>query len=260
MTSIVDSVGRLRTSLAIGRAAALFALGFAFATFAYGEDLNVLSTGAVKGPVNGLVADYQKKTGNTVKIEFGTAGQVEKKLAASAKPDLLITTATRLAALPGASKDRVRPLGTVRIGVAKASDAPKPDLESVEGFRASLLQARTVAYGNPSGGATTGVHFAHVVDSLGLAHDLADKRILADDGFDVVQRVVSGEAELGIAPVSEILLIAPQTYVGPLPEALQLATTYSVWLVDPKNTRAQGLVDALTSEEARAKFAAAGFE
>ena len=59
MTSIVDSVGRLRTSLAIGRAAALFALGFAFATFAYGEDLNVLSTGAVKGPVHGLVADYQ---------------------------------------------------------------------------------------------------------------------------------------------------------------------------------------------------------
>lgn len=242
------------------RACATLAVGVIALPAAHAEEISVLSTGAVTGPVTALAAEYQKKTGNTVKLEFGTAGQVEKKVAAGAKPDLLISTADRIAAQPGVAMDRVRPLGSVRIGVAKSSDARKPDLESVDGFRSTLLEARTVAYSNPAGGATTGVHFAHVIDGLGLTHDLADKRILANDGFDVIRRVASGEAELGIAPVSEILMVAPATYAGLLPEPLQLSTTYSVWLVDTRPQAAKDFFGALTSDAAHALFKSAGFE
>ena len=49
-----------------------------------------------------------------------------------------------------------------------------------------------------------GIHFAKVIDDLGLRSELAGKIVLAANGIDVARKVASGEAELGITQVSEI--------------------------------------------------------
>ena len=59
---------------------------------------------------------------------------------------------------------------------------------------------------------------------LRIAEAMAAKRRLAADGLDVMRKVSSGEAELGITQASEILHAESATLAGPLPESLQLLT------------------------------------
>ena len=89
---------------------------------------------------------------------------------------------------------------------------------------------------------------------------MAGKRRLAADGLDVMRKIQSGEAELGITQVSEILHVDCATYAGPLPGALQILTTYAAFVADDAGPAARALSAALTSDAGRARFRAAGFE
>jgi molybdate transport system substrate-binding protein len=137
--------------------------------------------------------------------------------------------------------------------------SPKPDVSTVEAFRAAPWRA-SVAYTDPAAGGTAGGHFATVIERLGIADVLASKRHLAADGLDVMRKIKSGEVELGITQVSEILLVDRATYVGPLPGALQQPTIYAVFVPANAEPAARALADALTSPAGRARFDAAGFE
>jgi molybdate transport system substrate-binding protein len=234
----------------------------AIASALHAEELFVLSAAAVEAPLREVVRSYEKSTGNHVKFEFSTAGGVESKLRAGAKADVVINTQGRMDTLASAGllSPGIKKLGTVRMGVAVRKGGRHPDISSAEAFRASLLKAESVAYGNPEKGATSGIHFDKVLQRLGVADAVRPKAILEDDGVQVMRAVVKGDAELGVTQISEIKHIAPETLVGPLPEELQLASVYSVG-VSPKASKAAAqLADLLAGTEARESFRHAGFD
>ena len=239
------------------------ALAASVAAGADAADVRVLSAAAVQVPVTETAEQFMRESGHRVTFEFVTAGQVDEKLSAGARPDVVISSSGRIAARTSANAAdgaAVRDLGTVRIGVAARKGAARPDLSSAARFRDSLVRAESITYGDPARGATTGIHFSRIVDQLDLRGILAGKTILAANGLDVVRKVSRGEAELGITQVSEILHVDPSTLVGPLPDALQLATTYVAWTPDPANQAARQLVEALTAKHGRERFRAAGFD
>ncbi len=249
---------RMRCALIV-----LGALAASFATGVVADEVRVLSAAAVQVPMTEAAAQFTRDTGHRVAFEFATAGQVDEKLTAGARPDIVINGSGRIAARISARAVNdawFRDLGTVRIGVAVRKGAARPDLSSVAKFREALLRADSVAYGDPARGATTGIHFSRIVDQLDLRGALASRTLLAANGLDVVQKVARGEAELGITQVSEILHIDPTAYAGPLPDALQLATTYTAWVPDAANVTARMFVEAMTSERGRERFHAAGFD
>ena len=243
-------------------AAASLVAALAFASAVAGAELRVLSAAAVKGPLQETVAAFERETGHRVALEFATAGQVESRIAAGERTDLVLNTRPRLDAFvaKGGGAGAVRDLGTVRVGVAVRAGASRPDISTVDAFRASLLAASSVAFTNPAAGGTAGTYFAGVLDRLGIAEAMAPKRILAADGLDVMRKVVAGEAEIGITQVSEIYHADRAAFVGPLPESLQLLTTYAVFVRDAADPAALGLATALTSDAGRARFRAAGFD
>ena len=241
-------------------AGAAIALFVCCATAAHAADLIILSAAAVQVPVTEIAERFQRDTQHRVAFEFATAGQVDERLAAGRRPDIVISGSGRIAHWTSPGSPFVRDLGTVRIGVAARIGAPRPDLSSVARFRESLLRAQTVAYGDPTRGATTGIHFSRIVEQLDLRPALAGKTLLAANGLDVMRMVANGEAEIGITQVSEILHVEATTYVGPLPDALQLATTYVAWVPDPLNDAARAFVATMTATEGRARFRAAGFD
>jgi molybdate transport system substrate-binding protein len=241
----------------------LCVLASGFAPGASADELRVLSAAAVQVPVTAAAEQFTRDTGHRVTFEFATAGQVDEKLSAGARPDIVINGSGRIAAITSGSADSaasVRDLGTVRMGVAARKGAARPDLSSVAKFRETLVRAESVTYGDPAGGATTGVHFSRIVDQLDLRAVLAPKTVLAANGLDVVQKVARGEVELGITQVSEILHMDATAYVGPLPDALQLATTYTAWVPDTGNNAARLFVEAMTNKKGRERFRAAGFD
>ncbi len=89
---------------------------------------------------------------------------------------------------------------------------------------------------------------------------MASKRRLAADGLDVMRMVTASEAELGITQVSEILHADRNALAGPLPEALQLRTTYSVLVPADAGEPARDFAAALATGLGRARFKAAGFD
>jgi molybdate transport system substrate-binding protein len=244
--------------------AAAFAAALALLPAAtHAADISVLSAAAVQVPLTELAERFEQTTGNHVRLEFSTGGGVESKVRGGAHPDLVVNAAERLQAMAqgGLVAPGARSLGIVRMGVAVRKGGKTPDLSSAAAFRASLLAAPSIAYGDPAKGATTGIHFARVLERLGIQDAVRGKSLLAENGIDVMKLVAAGEAEIGVTQISEILHVKGDTLAGPLPAELQLASNYGVALgsATPQAAAAR-FADLLVSEEGRAHFRRAGFD
>ncbi|WP_426172949.1 molybdate ABC transporter substrate-binding protein [Massilia sp. TWR1-2-2] len=245
--------------LACGAALALLTHGAA----ALAADIKVISAAAVQVPVTELAEQFEKATGHRVVFEFSTAGGVESKVRGGARNDLVINAAERLKGLAadGLVAPAARSLGVVRMGVAVRKGGKVPDLSSAASFRASLLGADSIAYGDPARGATTGIHFGKMLDKLGIGDAVRGKSHLAANGLEVMQLVTNGKAEIGVTQISEILHVKGDTLVGLLPAELQLASNYGVALGSATpGTAAAQFADLLVSAEGSARFRHAGFD
>jgi molybdate transport system substrate-binding protein len=242
--------------------AAIFAL-FAAAPAAAAEVV-VFCPGAVQTVVRGLVGDYEKTTGNTVKFEFSTAGAVVKRVADGMPGDVVLATDKGLAGLAKAGKvdeASIKNLGSMGVGVAVKAGAPKPDIHDVDAFKASMLAAKSIMYANPAKGGQSGIHIAKVFAEIGLDKKIASKVQLRDRGPDGLKEVASGGIEIGLGQISEILANKDVVLVGPFPAAIQGAVMFSAGVHSGSKDKAaaKALIDVLTSPAAKEKFKAVGF-
>ena len=227
-------------------------------------ELRMLSAGAVKSVVPELVETFQKETGNTVTIDFETAGGVKRKLEAGEKFDVMIATDTVVDALmlskhvvDGSRADLAR----TAIGVAVREGAPKPDISTVDALKRALLEAKSVVYNDPAIGATSGIHFASVLQQLGIAEAVKPKSVLWKGGY-AAEALLNGQAELCVHQISEIMPVKGVTLVGPLPAQVNKITTYAGGLVASSASpdAARALLTYLARPEFRPKFAVAGLD
>ena len=233
-------------------------------TPATAAEVVVFCPGAVQTVVRGLVGDYEKNTGNTVKFEFGTAGAVAKKVAEGAPGDVVLATDKGLAALAKAGKVEgasIRDLGSMGVGVAVKAGAPKPDIHDLESFKKSMLAAKSIMYADPAKGGQSGIHIAKVFAEIGLDKQIASKLQLRDRGPDGLKEVAKGDIEVGLGQISEILANKDVVLVGPFPPAIQGAVTFSAAVHEAikEKAAARSLIEILTSPAAKEKFRTFGF-
>lgn len=227
-------------------------------------EITVFCPGAVQTVVRALVKDYEQKSGNTVKFQFGTAGAIAKRVAGGERGDVVIATAPGLADLAKSGQvvgGSIRDLGSMGVGVAVRAGAPKPDIATVAAFKSSMLAAHSIMYADPAKGAQSGIHVAKVFAQLGIDKELQPKLQIRERGPDGLKEVASGAIEIGLGQISEILANKDVALVGPLPGELQAFVTFSASLhASAKDNRAaQELIEALTSPAARERFKQAGF-
>ena len=115
------------------------------------------------------------------------------------------------------------------IGIAVRKGAPKPDVSSPEALKRALLAAKSIAHTAPAGGGVTAAHVMGVFEKLGIAAEVTPKVKLAAGGPNgrVSVLVSSGEAEIGLQQVSELMSNPQVEVIGMLPGQLQQMTTYS---------------------------------
>ena len=77
---------------------ALGALAASIATGVGADEIRVLSAAAVQVPVTEVAARFTQDTGHRVTFEFATAGQIDEKLSAGARHDVVINGSGRIAA------------------------------------------------------------------------------------------------------------------------------------------------------------------
>jgi molybdate transport system substrate-binding protein len=235
-----------------------------WADFVQAAEIKVLSAGAMKGIVTELAETFRQETGHTVTITPGTAGELRQKVEAGEPADVVIVTDTVLEQL--ASKrlvvaDTRADLARTAIGVAVREGAPLPDISTTEAFKRTLLAAKSIVYTDPARGATSGIHFAGVLQRLGIADAVKDKTVLWPGGY-AAEAIVKGQAELCVHQISEILPVKGVTLVGPLPRELQKITTYSAAVATGAATpeTARAFIAFVTRPTFKPKFVVAGLD
>ena len=108
-------------------------------------------------------------------------------------------------------------IGRSGIGVAVRAGAPKPDIASVEGFRKTLLAAKSVAF--PGEGAS-GRYFVSLLGRMGIADEMKPK-LMPMPASDTVEIVARGEAEMVVVVMPRMSGVPGVDVVGPLPAELQ---------------------------------------
>lgn len=231
-------------------------------------DISVLCAGAARGSIVPLIDPFQRESGHVIRFDYGTAGQILEKLKAGMKegtrPDVVIVTPAVIAELEKAgivAAGASVALAKTGVGVGVREGAPRPDISSVESFRATLLAARAVAYIDPAAGGTSGRHFAGVLARLGIETEIKAKAVLVPGGY-AAEHVAKGEADLVVHQISEILPVKGVTLVGPLPAELQLYTTYAATIVagTPQAEAARAWIAYLAGPAGRRAFAERGLE
>jgi molybdate transport system substrate-binding protein len=231
---------------------------------AIAADLKVLSAGAIKPVIAGALPGFEHSTGHKVVIENDTAGGLLRRVRAGERFDLLVMPLPGLQQLAGGAAvpaSGVVALAKVGIGVAVKEGAPKPDISSSAAFRQALLSARAVAYIDPAAGGSSGIYLAQLFEKMGIAAQIAPKAVLVPGGL-VAQRLVTGEADLAVHQISEILAVPGATLVGPLPADLQNYTVYAA-VVSAQSTQAaaaRDLLALLAGAQVRAQLPALGME
>ena len=192
------------------------------------QPLRVLTAGAFKQVVVSFVPAFEATHGVKVDVLNDTAGALIKRIAAGEAFDLVFLTPAGLAELARAGKvdaPSVKPIAKVVIGVAVKAGQPLPPLATVEDFKQAVLRAGKVAYIDPASGGSSGIYLDGLFKRLGIADAVAAKAVLVPGGY-AAERVASGQADMAIHQVSEILPVSGVVLAGLLPDEIQNTTTY----------------------------------
>jgi molybdate transport system substrate-binding protein len=252
------------TSIAGLFAGLLTIVALAGAGPAVAAEIKVLTAGAMRGVVDALVPGFEKQTGHKVAVDNATAGALVKRIEGGEAFDVAIITPKAIGDL--AQKGKVASgsrtdLAKVGMGVAVKAGAPLPDIATVEAFKRTLLAARSVAYIDPKAGGSSGIYFDGLLDRLGIADVVRPKAKLKQGGY-VADLVASGEAEIAVHQISEIVPVKGVVLVGPLPAEVQNYTTYSagVGAAARDADAARALIDHLAGPAAAPVLKARGME
>jgi molybdate transport system substrate-binding protein len=145
-------------------------------------------------------------------------------------------------------------LAQTPLGLAVRDGAPKPDIGTVDAFKQTLLQAKSITF--PT--STTGIYMTTTMfPRLGIADEVSKKYVAGS-----VAAVATGDAELAIQPVSELLHVKGSEFVGPVPAELQYTSVFSAAVVagTTQLDAAKRLLAFLTSDQSAVAMRNAGME
>jgi molybdate transport system substrate-binding protein len=232
-------------------------------TNAVATEIKVLSAGAVEPGMVKVIDSFRRETRHDVKVTFATAPTILKYIGEANIADVVIAPPAVLdewiKAGKAASANRVT-VGKIGVGVMVRNGAPAPNIDTVEDFKRSLLNAESIVYNQ----ASTGISLEALFDRLGIAEGLKTKTTRYPDAAAVLNHVSTGKGqEIGFGAVTVIIEGEDKglKLVGPLPAEIQNYTTYAATVTaDGGPAARQEFIRYLTSPSARKTFTAAGIE
>ncbi len=233
-----------------GRAlATLFVMAFVAQRTAGAAELVVLTNQGATPGVREVANAFTRTSGHKVTV-LQVGGPEQEQRINNGPADLITSNPEPIDALvkKGAVvAGSVTPFVLASLGVSVRAGLPKPDISTVEDYKAALLSAKSIGYSR----GCSGTHVADGIKELGLLEQLKAKTVITDGG-PVVEYLAKGAFDLGIQQTN-IMVGAPGTdYVGIPPGSLNKPCPSSVGLlsVSKEPEAARALIRFMISPEA----------
>jgi molybdate transport system substrate-binding protein len=228
-------------------------------------EIKLLCAIALQQLMENLGPKFERASNHKLTTTIAPLGQALKRLQDGEVYDVLILPQR---GVDGLAKDGKVVASTAtgivftRIGAAVRNGAPKPDISTSEGFKQSMLAAKSITHGNPATGGISGVHVVKVLERLGIAEQIKAKTVLLDKAGLAGALVAEGKAEIVIQPIQELVVVPGIEVVGPLPDELQDTVTYQAVIMPNAKEREplNALINYLRTPDATAVIKAMGME
>jgi molybdate transport system substrate-binding protein len=194
-------------------------------TDATANSIDVLSTLALRGVLVEIVDEFRTRTGLSFATTYKSTNMALNLIAQGATADMAIITreATDRLVRDGVIVDgSTMDLAQSGVGIAVRAGAPKPDIGTVAAFRRTLLETKSIAFSRLG---ASGIHFAEVIERLGIADEIRRKANISDSYVGEV--TARGEAEIAVQQISELMPVAGIDIIGPLPGELQKISVFA---------------------------------
>jgi molybdate transport system substrate-binding protein len=236
------------------------------ATTVRAAELHVMSSGGFTAAYKALGPKFTAATGNTLDTALGPSmgkspEAIPNRLERGEPADVVIMVGYALDDLIKQGKvipgSRVE-LADSRIGMVVREGAPKPDIETVEALRTTLLHARSIAYSDSA----SGVYIEReLFKRLGIEDQVKSKAKMVPK-IPVASVVSSGDYEVGFQQVSELLPVKGAAFVGRIPESVQSVTRFAAGIpVGAQHPQeAKALLDYLASPAVQHDVTATGLD
>jgi len=213
------------------------------------SDLIVLTNQGATPGVRELAAAFSRASGHHVTVIQQEADTLEQRI--NTGPADLVT------ANPGAIEELVKkgkivpgtvtPFVLAGLGLSVRAGAPKPDISTMDAYRATLMAAKSIGYSR----GCSGTNVADGIARLGLTEQLKAKTILTNGG-PVAEALARGDFEIGIQQTNIMVGVPGTEYVGPLPGTLNKACPSSVALLTSSKEpdAARAMIKFMVSAEA----------
>jgi molybdate transport system substrate-binding protein len=218
---------------------------------AHAAEINAFISTAIKAATDELLPPFERANGHTIRATYAPSGALIPRFDRGEPVDVFLTDSAAIDELIKRGKVVAgrTDLARTGIGIAVRKGAPKPDVSSPEAL---------------AGGSITAAHIQGVFQRLGIAAEVTPKVKLAAGGPNgrVSVLVSSGEAEIGLQQVSELMSNPDVEVIGMLPAQLQLTTIYSAGVTTSASEAeaAKALINALTAPSAAAIYKAKGLD
>lgn len=222
-------------------------------------EITLLSPNPIQKTLDKLVAQFEAKTGNHVKITYGTGVSTRKTVAEGGALDVSLLFAPFPDALKTGNVDKSTQtvVARLRLALAVRKGAPKPDISTAEAVKKTLLNAKSIVSVDPAQGSVGGAALA-ALEKMGIKDQLQSKIKWVPGGGQVQDAVAKGEVEIALGPYLSDMRNPGLDVVGALPPQASTPVDITGWLstsvTGEKAKVAKALLSYLASREAAAAY------
>jgi molybdate transport system substrate-binding protein len=217
----------------------------------------------VRSAAEQLFAQFDQASGHQLAVTWGTAPMLVKRIEDGDTADVVVLSRASIDVLQ--KQGKIAPgsdvtLASSGVGIAVKAGGPKPDISTPDALKRTLLNAKSIAYSEPSAGGASGVYFAKLLEQMGIAEQMKPKTKYPPPGGFSANLLMTGEAELAVQQKPELLHVAGAEVIGLLPGDLNVVTEFAAAIMTGGRNAdaAAALIEMLQSSQAGAVFRSKG--
>ena len=190
------------------------------------QDVTLIAPGGMRCPLDRMTPDFERKTGQKVKVTIGSGGTTHQQVVRGEAFDVPIVQPPYKDVLDSGNvvAGSETPLATVSIVVVVRKGDSKPDISTADAVKRMLLATKAISYPDGAGGlgGAAGVSFDNTQKKLGIFEEMKPK-VKRVQGVSLMQLLTKGDIDVAVTFASEVNDPGVEV-VGALPREISTPT------------------------------------